>query len=72
MPPPSETDRARLSPDRKVFAGNLKRFRLEKGLTRTQMAQLSGIAQSHYSQLESGSWEPRLATILALSKALGV
>ena len=55
-----------------MFGAGLKRLRLERGLTQVQLAEQSGIAQGHYSQLETGNWEPRLATILALARALGV
>ena len=58
--------------DRRVFAENLKRLRSGRGLTQVQLAEHTGITQGHYSQLENGNWEPRLATILALAKALRV
>jgi len=67
---PEEHESPPVPPERRAFADNLKRFRLERGLTQVQLAELSGIAQGHFSQLETGSWEPRLATIMALSRAL--
>ena len=58
--------------DRQAFAKNLKRLRLERGLTQVDVAALAGMTQGHYSMVENGNWEPRLGTILALAKALGV
>ena len=42
------------------------------GLTQAELAEKSGVSQPHVSALERGAWEPRLATIMALAKALNV
>lgn len=77
--PPSEKDPPapagevrRLPPERAAFAANLHRARRAAGLTQAELAERSGVAQSHISQLETGLWEPRLGTIMALAAALGV
>ncbi len=58
--------------EQKSFADNLLRARNDAGLTQAELALRCGISQPHISQLEAGTWEPRLATIMALAKALGV
>jgi len=50
-PDMEELERPTTPPERKVFAENLKRLRLERGLTQIQIAELSGIAREH-----SKSW----------------
>ena len=59
-------------PERLAFAANLQRARQAAGLTQAELAEKSGVSQPHISQLESGTWEPRLATIMQLARALGI
>ena len=61
-----------VSPKRQVFAASLERARKAAGLTQAELAEKSGVSQPHVSALERGAWEPRLATIMALAKALNV
>lgn len=61
-----------IPPERLVFAEKLIAARRAAGLTQVQLADVSGISQSHISHLENATWEPRLVTILALCRALGV
>jgi DNA-binding XRE family transcriptional regulator len=61
-----------ISPERLVVAEKLIAARRAAGLTQVQLAEVSGISQSHISHLENATWEPRLATILALCRALSV
>ena len=61
-----------IPPERLVFAEKLIAARKAAGLTQVQLADVSGISQSHISHLENATWEPRLATILALCRALRV
>lgn len=70
--PSGEPNGLGVSLDRQVFAANIERLRQERGLTQVQLAELSGISQPHVSALERGVWEPRLATIMALARALDV
>ena len=69
-PPPA--GRRGPPPERLAFAANLQRARHAAGLTQAELAERSGVSQPHISQLESGTWEPRLTTIMALATALGV
>lgn len=49
----------------------LKRRRLEKGWTLTQLSDASGLSRRTLSLLERGSHEPRPGNILRLAQALG-
>lgn len=64
--------RRALPPERLAFAANLQRARQSASLTQAELAEKSGVSQPHISALESGTWEPRLATIMQLARALGV
>jgi DNA-binding XRE family transcriptional regulator len=55
-----------------AFAANLVRLRTAAGLTQGQLAERSGVSQPQISQLERAGQEPRLSTVLSLSRALGV
>jgi transcriptional regulator with XRE-family HTH domain len=52
------------------FALNLKRLRLERGLTQSQLAQLSGIAQPNLAAMEQSKRQPTLATLQRLASVL--
>ena len=51
---------------------NLKRFRLEKGLTQRQVADYIGCAPSVYSRYETGDREPSIDVLIQLSQYLNV
>jgi transcriptional regulator with XRE-family HTH domain len=57
---------------RKLVGGNVKRFRLKKGLTQEAFAELSGFSQQYLSGLEQGKRNPTIVTIYELAEALGV
>lgn len=68
---PSREGEVEISPS--VFFGErVTEYRKAVGLTQLQLANISGISQSHVSQLERGTLEPRLTTIMALATALQV
>lgn len=50
----------------------IKTLRNKAGLTQTQLAELSGLPQSHISRLENGEHSPSFSTLGKLAKALGV
>jgi transcriptional regulator with XRE-family HTH domain len=59
--------------DMPTFKENLKRLRLDRGLTLQGLATLAGMSMSGVTQMESGAIpDPRLSTVRALAKALGV
>lgn len=51
---------------------NLKKIRISKNLTQVQLSKISGISQSHISDIESCSKSPTLETIEKLANALQV
>ena len=53
------------------FGENLRRRRLEKGLTQLQLAQMTELSQPIIAQYERGSKQPTVATASAIAKALG-
>jgi transcriptional regulator with XRE-family HTH domain len=57
---------------RKLVGQNVRRIRLEKGLTQEQFCDLSGFSQQYVSGLETGRRNPTIVTIYELAKALGV
>ena len=57
---------------RRLVGRNVKRIRLEKGLTQEQFAERSGFTQQYISDLEQGKRNPTVVTLLVLAQALGV
>lgn len=54
-----------------TFSENLRRIRVEKGLTQVEVSKLVGITQSGYSYLECGG-KPTYDTLVKLAKVLEV
>jgi transcriptional regulator with XRE-family HTH domain len=54
------------------FGRNLMHARAEKGLTQEQLGLRAGLDAAAVSRIESGSREPRIATIVRLAKALEI
>lgn len=54
------------------LGGNLKRIRLEKGISQVDVARLLGVSRGFVSNLENGKTNPTLATISRLASAIGV
>ena len=46
--------------------------RTKAKLTQGDLAQLSGISQPHISNIEKGTWLPKLNTVMLIAEALGV
>jgi transcriptional regulator with XRE-family HTH domain len=57
---------------RRIVGRNVRRIRLEKGLTQEQFAEVSGFSQQYISGLESGKRNPTVVTLHELAQALGV
>lgn len=57
---------------RKLVGRNLRRVRLEKGLTQEEFAEKSGFSQQYLSGLERGQRNPTVVTVYELAMALGV
>jgi len=56
---------------RKLVGRNVRRVRLEKGLTQERFAELSGYSQQYISSLEQGKRNPTVITVYELAVALG-
>lgn len=56
----------------KKLGQNLKRIRLDKGITQTSIANALGADRSFVSNIENGKTNPTLSTISSLAKALNV
>ena len=54
------------------FAENLRRHRLDAGLSQEGLARVCRLHRTEISLLERGAREPRLSTIVRLADALGV
>ncbi|MGP4028683.1 helix-turn-helix domain-containing protein [Actinomadura sp. 3N407] len=57
---------------RDVLAGNLRRARLELGLSLSELSRRSRIGKATLSQLEAGAGNPTIETVFSLSRALEV
>ncbi|WP_207935900.1 XRE family transcriptional regulator [Actinomadura sp. KC216] len=57
---------------RDVLAGNLRRARLERGLSLSELSRRSKIGKATLSQLEAGAGNPTIETVFSLSRALEV
>ena len=56
-----------------MFAKNIKRIRLKKGLSQEKLSRLANIALNTLTKIESGlSKEPTIKTIVKIADALGV
>jgi DNA-binding XRE family transcriptional regulator len=47
-------------------------YRVEHGISQTEFGRRVGIRQPHVARLEAGDHEPSLATLMRLSRALGI
>lgn len=54
----------------KLFGSALRRFRRQRGLTQTELAERAGLRQATVSQVEAGSDGVRIATVFSLLAAL--
>lgn len=55
-----------------VIGRDIKRRRLRLDLSQVGLAELSGVAQGHISQIERGERRPSLQTLAKLRDALGL
>ena len=57
---------------RKLVGRNLRRIRINKGMTQEDFAERSGFSQQYLSGLERGQRNPTIITLYELAEALGV
>jgi transcriptional regulator with XRE-family HTH domain len=55
----------------RLVAGRLRQVRLDRGLTLTQLAQVTGISIAHLSRIEKGERQPSIGSLLQLARAYG-
>ena len=55
-----------------IFGENLKRIRLEKGMTQRQLADMIMISVPNISRWENGETYPQIIWVYVISKALNV
>jgi len=53
----------------KIF---VEQYRIEKGLSLSELSRMSGVAVSHIHNIEGDTKNPTIATLCKISKALGV
>nr|DAQ32510.1 MAG TPA: Helix-turn-helix XRE-family like protein [Caudoviricetes sp.] len=51
---------------------NIRKYRIEKGLSQRELGELVGMTQQQIAQYENGKRKPKLETLDKLAKALGV
>lgn len=64
-----EYERARLAND---VAIKVIKYRVDHGLSQSQLARQLGMRQPHVARLEAGDHEPSVATLARLADALGL
>jgi transcriptional regulator with XRE-family HTH domain len=57
---------------RRLVGRNVRKFRLERGLTQEEFSVLCGLGQNYLSDLERGKRNPTVVTLWELSQALKV
>lgn len=58
--------------DAKKLGENLKKIRMTKNITQTELAETLGVDKSFISNIENGKANPTLSTIAGLAKVLKV
>jgi len=59
--------------DMRLLVGrNLKRIRVERGLTQEELAERSGFSQQYISDMERGCRNPTIVSLWELAQAIGV
>jgi ribosome-binding protein aMBF1 (putative translation factor) len=59
-------------PERELFARNVRAARIAAGLSQRELAQRTGIAQAHISQMENAMHNVCIDTMVRLTRELGV
>ncbi len=57
---------------RRLVGRNVKKARLDRGITQEQFAEASGFTQQYISGLENGRRNPTILSLFELAQALGV
>ena len=57
-------------PEREIFARNLRRFRMEANLSQRELAEQTGVAQAHISEMENAMHNVCIDTMVKLAQAV--
>jgi len=57
-------------PEREIFARNFRKARIEAGLSQRELAQQTGIAQAHLSEVENAMHNIGIDTMVKLAQAV--
>jgi len=57
-------------PEREIFARNFRKARIEAGLSQRDLAQQTGIAQAHLSEVENAMHNIGIDTMVKLAQAV--
>lgn len=55
-----------------MLSKNLRRIRLEKGITQVEMCRKIGVTQQTFSSYETGRKMPRVVILVKIAEVLGV
>ncbi len=55
-----------------IFAANLRRIRLERGLSQEHLAHTADLNMTHLAKIERSEREPGVRTVAKLAVALGI
>ena len=56
----------------RAFGLRLKELRKQKGITQERLSELSGMDLSHIARIETAKRNPKLTTLIVLSRALDI
>ena len=57
-------------PEREMFARNLRKFRIEVGLSQRELASMTGVAQAHISEMENAMHNVCIDTMVKVAQAV--
>ena len=57
-------------PEREIFARHLRQFRIDAALSQRELAQRTGIAQAHISEMENAMHNVCIDTMVKLAQAV--
>ena len=58
--------------DKKMLGANIKKHRIQKGLTQDKAAEMCNLSTNYFRQIELGNKVPKLETFLRIAEVLGV
>ncbi|MCF0134693.1 MAG: helix-turn-helix transcriptional regulator [Blautia sp.] len=56
--------------DSRILGANIRKYRLEKGLTQDEAAELCGLSENYFRQIELGNKTPQVKTLVTIAEVL--